>query len=199
MNYAGDNMMQRGTLFVVSGPSAVGKSTVVERVLQINPALVRIVTCTTRIMRIGEQNGRDYIFLDKEDFLSRIKRNEFIEFSEVYGNYYGVLLSTIQEAIASGSNAILVINWEGFLKIKQTLQDKVVGIFINPPSVATLEERIRSRGTDSPEAMQRRLNLAQQDMQHANIYDICFINREIEETAQQIVKYINESTYHEIS
>ncbi|MCR5224759.1 MAG: guanylate kinase, partial [Alphaproteobacteria bacterium] len=114
-------MSKRGTLFVISGPSAVGKSTVVERVLQIDPTLTRIITCTTRPMRSGEQDRRDYIFLDKEDFLARANRNEFVEFSEVYGNYYGVLLSTIRQAIADGRRALLVINWEGFFKVRQAL------------------------------------------------------------------------------
>lgn len=192
-------MNKIGTLFVVSGPSAVGKSTVVESVLRINPKLIRVITCTSRVPRKGEENGRDYIFLDKNDFLQRIQNNEFIEFSEVYGNYYGVLLSEIRKITDSGQNAVLVINWEGFQKIKQVISSPVIGIFINPPSLKALEERIKGRNTDSQEVINHRLSLARNDMKHADIYDKRVVNRDIEETAQQIVEYINEMIRHEIS
>ena len=191
-------MSKVGTLFVISGPSAVGKSTVIERVLQLMPSLTRVVTCTTRAPRTGEVAGRDYIFLSKEDFLQRTQRNEFVEFSEVYGNYYGILLSKIRKVLDAGKDAVLVINWEGFSKIKDAIQDNVIGVFINPPSLEELEARIRGRNTDSEETIQRRLSLAHNDIKHADIYDTCVTNHDIEDTALQIINYMKKVKSHEV-
>lgn len=179
-------------LFVVSGPSGVGKSTVVERILQIDTSLTRIVTCTTRPIRSTERHGVDYFFLTREEFSTKLQNEEFIEYSEVYGNYYGILLSVVADQIKSSSNAIAVINWKGFEKVKAKFGDQVRGIFINPPSVEELTSRINKRNTDSREVINIRLKLAQEDMNHAYMYDKCVVNDNLEETAIKIIKYIKE-------
>ncbi|MDR1333793.1 MAG: guanylate kinase [Holosporaceae bacterium] len=180
------------SLFVVSGPSAVGKSSVVERLLKMDPSIERIVTCTTRNPRRSEQPNVDYFFIPKNEFLAAIDAGDFVEFSEVYGNYYGVKFSTIQEKIAAHKDVILTINWEGFLKIKDVIKQDVYGIFILPPSIADLEIRIKLRGEDSPEVIAGRINAAKEDIAKANLYDFCFENFDIGITAENILSKFNE-------
>lgn len=177
-----------GFLFVISGPSGVGKTTIAEFVLRLDSSIQKFVTCTTRNMRPGERNGVDYHFLSKEEFIAHVNAGDFIEYSEVYGNMYGVLASNIQYNIDLGITSLLVINWEGFLKIKKSNQ--VIGIFIAPPSMKELESRIRSRG-DSEETIQKRLALNFEDMKHEKEYDHIVINDEIDKCAHAILKIID--------
>jgi len=181
-----------GHLFVISGPSAVGKTTVVSYLLEKNPELSRVVTCTTRPMRENEQNGVDYLFLSKNDFQTKIKNNEFAEFSEVYDYYYGVLLEEIKNSINKNKTSLLVINWEGFQKLKRAVNDNVTGIFINPPSIDELEKRIRNRNTDGEEIIQKRLLAARLDIAHSKEYDFSVENIEISQAANDISKIIKQ-------
>ncbi len=184
-----------GYLFVISGPSGVGKSTVIESLLHKHTDLSRVITCTSRAPRVGERLGKDYYFFSKEIFLEKVNNGEFIEYSEVFGNYYGVLLSTIEENMRKYDVSILVINWEGFLKIKKLNLKNVYGIFINPPSVTELENRIRSRHTDAEESILRRLGEAQNDMSYADYYDFVVVNQEIADTADAMWNIIREISH----
>lgn len=184
--------MKKASLFVVSGPSAVGKSSVVDEILKRDNTLDRIITCTTREKRKSEKHGVDYLFFQKNNFLSEINEGNLIEFSEVYGNYYGVMLSTIEEKIDAGRDAILIINWDGFLKIKSVLKEFVCGLFILPPTVATLETRIRQRGEDSPEVIAHRISMARKDISKSKLYDFRFKNYDIAATAKDILEKIND-------
>jgi guanylate kinase len=175
-----------GHLFVISGPSAVGKTTVVNHLLEKNPELSRVVTCTTRPIRENEQDGVDYLFLSKNDFQKKIENNEFAEFSEVYDYYYGVLLEEIRNSMNKNKISLLVINWEGFQKIKKAINDNVTGIFINPPSIDELEKRIRNRRTDNEEIIQKRLLAARLDIAHSKAYDFSVENVEISQAANDI-------------
>ncbi|MDR2158389.1 MAG: guanylate kinase [Holosporaceae bacterium] len=183
--------MKKACLFVVSGPSAVGKNSVVNEILKIDRSLSRVVTCTTRPMRKSEKHGVDYFFMEKNNFLLEADRGNFIEFSEVYGNYYGVMLSVVKEKINAGEDSILVINWEGFLKIKNVIGNGAYGIFILPPSMEDLKLRIKSRGEDSAETMAHRISMAREDMEKSKFYDFCFKNSDIISTAKDILKTIN--------
>ncbi len=180
-----------GHLFVISGPSAVGKTSVVRYLLDKNPQLSRVITCTTRSIRENEQDGVDYIFLSKEDFRKRIENNEFAEFSEVYENYYGVLLASIQESMSKNKISVLVINWEGFQKVKRVIAENITGIFINPPSIEELEKRLRSRNTENEGDIQKRLLTARLDIAHSNEYDFSVENREIPQAANDIFDIIS--------
>jgi guanylate kinase len=180
------------SLFIFSGPSAVGKTSVVNELLRMDPTIEKMVTCTTRGKRKSEQPGVDYIFMEKDEFLEEAERGNFVEFSEVYGNYYGVKFSTARDKIKAGTDAVLVINWEGFLKIKNAFKQDVYGIFILPPSIADLESRIKSRGEDSPEVIAARMDAAREDISKADLYDFCFENVEIILTAKNILNKINE-------
>ena len=180
-----------GHLFVISGPSAVGKTSIVRYLLDKKSQLSRVVTCTTRAIREGEQDGVDYIFLSKKDFQEKIERNEFAEFSEVYENYYGVLLASIRESMSKNEISILVINWEGFQKVKRFITKNITGIFINPPSIEELEKRLRFRNTESEVDIQKRLLTARLDIAHSGEYDFSVENKEIPQAAKDIFDIIS--------
>ena len=182
--------MKKGFLFVISGPSAVGKTTVANELLKREIGLQRVITCTTRAKREGELDGVDYFFMTKDEFLQRAENGEFAENSEVYGNYYGILLSTIKEKIERGINTLLVINWEGFLKIKKLFGNKVVGFFLIPPSLNDLETRIRARGTDTEDVIKRRMDMIAEDMKHKDEFDFCVKNIKIADAASEIIAKI---------
>ena len=184
-------MKKKGFLFVISGPSAVGKTSVANELLkQKKINLQRIITCTTRAKRNGEVEGVDYFFMSKDEFLRHSENGDFAEMSEVYGNYYGILVSTIKEKIEQGINALLVINWEGFLKIKRSFKENVIGFFLLPPSLKDLETRIRSRGTDSENIMTQRMNMITEDMRHKYEFDFRVKNVKIADAASEIFEKI---------
>lgn len=184
-------MKKKGFLFVISGPSAIGKTSVANELLkQKKINLQRIITCTTRTKRNGEVEGVDYFFMSKDEFLRYSENGDFAEMSEVYGNYYGILVSTIKEKIEQGINALLVINWEGFLKIKRSFKENVIGFFLLPPSLKDLETRIRSRGTDSEDIIKQRLNMITEDMRHKDEFDFRVKNVKIADATSEIFEKI---------
>lgn len=184
-------MKKKGFLFVISGPSAVGKTSVANELLkQKKINLQRIITCTTRAKRNGEVEGVDYFFMSKDEFLRHSENGDFAEMSEVYGNYYGILVSTIKEKIEQGINALLVINWEGFLKIKRSFKENVIGFFLLPPSLKDLETRIRSRGTDSENIIKQRMDMITEDMRHKDEFDFRVKNVKIADATSEIFEKI---------
>ncbi|MDR2794963.1 MAG: guanylate kinase [Holosporaceae bacterium] len=184
--------MRKGFLFVVSGPSGVGKTSVVDEILKIDDSLSKIITCTTRPMRSNEIPGIDYIFISREDFMNHIKNDDFVEFSEVYGNYYGILASSIFEKINAGCDIILIINWQGFLKIQKIFFHNVFGFFITPPSMEVLEQRIRSRKMDSEEVIINRLAMAEKDLSYRFCFQYIYQNDDMVETASDMLATINQ-------
>jgi guanylate kinase len=193
LEFLGANMsdMVNGFLFIISGPSAVGKTTVAQHMLEMRPSLRSIITCTTRAIRSNEEDGVHYYFLQKDEFLAKKNGGEFAEYSEVYGNYYGILQSEIAAKTQNCSDALVVVNWDGFHKIKQAIHKNVVGFFLAPPTLADLEARIRARGTDSEEIVQKRLAIAQEDIAHGRAFDYCVENRDIADTARKILDTID--------
>jgi guanylate kinase len=183
--------MQNGFLFIISGPSAVGKSSVADEVLKTDPLINRIITCTTRKIRSNEKKDVDYHFMSRDDFFSHRDNGDFVEFSEVYGNYYGILLSNITENIRKNIDSLLVINWEGFLKIKKAIGNRVFGFFIVPPNLKDLETRIRARCTDSEDVIAARLNMAVNDMNHKSEFDFCIENADIKKAASNVLRIVN--------
>jgi guanylate kinase len=184
--------MRKGFLFVISGPSAVGKTSVVNEVLKRCNYLERIITCTTRPQRVGESDGVDYFFMSREAFVQHSLNGDFVEHSEVYGNNYGVLFSSIMEKIDASKHVVLILNWEGFLKIKELFRSSVVGFFIAPPSIEALKKRIRNRNSDAAEDIAKRLEMALEDMSHQHKFDYCCENNDISETADKIWTIIAE-------
>lgn len=172
--------MKTKPLFIVmSAPSGCGKSTLIDMLLQEYPDLCYSISCTTRAPRGEEEDGLDYHFKTKERFEQLVRENAFIEYAEVHGNYYGTLKGPIEEVLAEGNSMILDIDVQGAAKVREYVRSlpntdamKIgyVDIFITPPSLEELRRRLESRGTDSPETIERRLAAAEGEMERAGEY-----------------------------
>ena len=174
----------KGQLLVISGPSGAGKGTVCKSLLEKNDIWIS-VSATTRKPRNGEIDGVNYFFIDKDEFLTKIDSNDFLEYAEVYGNYYGTPKSKVFEVLESGKDVILEIDIQGALKIKSAYPDGVF-IFILPPSMEELRYRITNRGSETPESLKTRLNCAYEEISFASKYDYAVINDEVNEAVKKI-------------
>lgn len=180
--------MAKGNLFVVSGPSGAGKSTVckkVRRMLGINLA----TSATTRAPREGEVNGREYHFLSLEEFEKKVENNEFLEYANVHGNYYGTLLSEVEDRLAKGENIILEIDVQGGLQVRDVYPE-VNLIFFKTPTKEELEKRLRGRGTESEETVQLRLANSLKEYDFEDQYDQVVINRTVDQACEDLIKMI---------
>jgi guanylate kinase len=166
-----------GSLFMVVAPSGAGKSTLVNALLAQEPALKLSISYTTRAPRPGEQHGREYYFTSVEDFLKRREAGEFLESAEVHGNYYGTSRVMIAAQMKSGTDVLLEIDWQGAQQVKKQFPD-ASGIFILPPSISALEERLTKRGQDEPHVITRRLLAAGGEMAHAFEFEYVIINQD---------------------
>ncbi len=166
-----------GSLFLVVAPSGAGKSSLVNALLQQEPAIKLSISYTTRTPRPGEENGREYFFTDAKDFLARRDAGEFLEWAEVFGNYYGTSRIQIADQMAAGTDVLLEIDWQGAQQIKKQFPH-AVGIFILPPSIDALEERLKKRGQDEPHVIARRLLAAGGEIAHAAEFEYVIINQE---------------------
>ena len=166
-----------GSLFIVAAPSGAGKSTLVNALLAKEPGIKLSISTTTRAPRAGEQDGREYYFTTADDFLARAERGEFLEWAEVHGNYYGTSRVTVEKEMKNGTDILLEIDWQGARQVKKQFPD-AAGIFILPPSIAALEERLHKRGTDEPHIITRRLLAAGGEMAHAPEFEYAIINEE---------------------
>lgn len=166
-----------GILLIVSGPAGSGKTTVCERMLAEMPGIQRVVTSTTRPPRTGERDRFDYYFFDHATFDAKVAAGDFYEYAQVHTNRYGTLKSEIQDKLAAGTDLLLNIDVQGAATFRQAgredplLADKVVTVFILPPSMDELEARLRERSTDDEAEIQRRLQVASEEMQQRDLYD----------------------------
>ena len=183
-------MVNRGLLLIVSGPSGVGKGTVCARILAQSNDTVVSVSATTRPPRAGEVEGKNYFFLTKDEFFKKRDRGEFLEWAEVFGNYYGTPADKVAEKLKSGKNVILEIDTQGAMQVKAACPEGV-SIFILPPSFEELKKRITKRGTESPQIIQKRLSCAKAEMDLADKYDHVVINVDASKTASDIIEIIN--------
>ena len=177
--------MRKGKAFIVSGPSGVGKSTVLHALLEKRKDVVFSVSATTRAARPGEVDGADYFFLDVDTFQSWIHQNEFLEYAEFVGNFYGTPKKYVQEAMAQGKDVILDIEVQGAGQVVSKMPE-VVRIFIAPPSWDELERRLTERGTDSADKVQKRLLRAKVEFQTAHAYDYFVINDTVETAVAEL-------------
>ena len=177
--------MQKGRTFIVSGPSGVGKSTVLKALLEKRPNLYFSVSATTRPPRVGEIDGVHYHFMDVDAFRSRIAEDAFLEYAEYVGNFYGTPKKYVDEAMDAGRDVILDIEIQGALQVCDKRPD-TVRIFIAPPSWEELERRLTERGTDSPEKVQKRLLRAKVEFQTAHTYDYFVINDTVENAVGEL-------------
>jgi len=176
-----------GNLFIVSAPSGAGKSSLVSAALAEDKRLALSVSFTTRPPRAGEANGRDYHFVDPKTFEAMLERGEFLESAEVHGNRYGTSQKWIAEARAKGLDILLEIDWQGAQQVRRAFPD-AVSIFILPPPpvLEELERRLRGRGQDPEEAIQRRLRDAREEISHVAEFDYVIINKEFEEARRDL-------------
>ena len=177
--------MTRGKTFVISGPSGVGKSTVLRELFKDRDDLYFSISATTRAPREGEENGVHYHFIDVERFQQMIHEDAFLEYAEYVGNFYGTPKKFVDEAMDAGKDVILDIELQGAIQVTSK-RPEVIRIFIAPPSWSELEKRLTGRGTDSPEKIRERLVRAKVELQNANTYDYFVINDTVEQAVREI-------------
>ncbi|MCC5844811.1 MAG: guanylate kinase [Verrucomicrobia bacterium] len=195
-------------LFLVSAPSGAGKTTLCKQLLATHPELRYSVSCTTRPPREGEKHGEDYFFMSREAFEAKIMTDDFLEHAEVYGNYYGTEVSFVTRAIANGNSVLLDVDVQGAEKIRSALQRPGIDprlrqafcdVFVLPPSLQALKQRLTQRGKDREDVIQHRLEQAESEIQEANRYQYQFQNGDLNEavlTFQSIYRAAAYRTWH---
>ncbi|TXI93739.1 MAG: guanylate kinase [Neisseriales bacterium] len=181
--------MSRGKIYVIAAPSGAGKSTLVNALCKLDDGVQLSVSHTTRGIRPGEKNGVNYFFVSTIEFQKMVENNDFLEYAEVYGNFYGTNINTIKEFLATGKDIILEIDWQGARQIRKLFNDAVL-IFIAPPSLEILEQRLRDRKTDSLEVIEKRLSMAMEDVSHVAEFDYIVINDDFNTALQDLCSII---------
>lgn len=176
---------KRGVLFVLSGPSGVGKDAVLTCLQARYPEFERAITATTRAPRVNEEHGRDYLFWTETEFRDHILADDMLEWAEVYSNMYGTPRAGVERALAAGRSVVLKIDVQGANSVRRAMPDAVL-IFLVPPSLAELESRLRNRLTDSEEAISRRLSTALHEMQELPFYDYVLVNDDLETAVDEL-------------
>ncbi|MCH5239355.1 MAG: guanylate kinase [Muribaculaceae bacterium] len=186
--------MKRGKIIVLSAPSGSGKSTIIGELMKRPELELQFsISATSRSPRGSEKHGREYFFLTEEEFKRRVEAGEFVEWEEVYaGVCYGTLESEVERIIGSGHNLIMDVDVKGGLNIKKRFGDDVLTLFIMPPDKATLEARLRNRGTDSEETIRKRLEKSEYEMGFAGEFDKTVVNDKLGETVEEVENAIRE-------
>jgi len=181
--------LSRGNLFVVVAPSGAGKTSLVNALLKLDSNIRLSISYTTRAPRQGEQNGREYHFVDKPAFEAMIAAGDFLEHANVYGNYYGTSKRWIEEQISGDHDVLLEIDWQGAAQVRK-LFPSVVGIFILPPSLDELRRRLQARGKDSPEAIERRMASAREEISHVLEFEYIIVNERFESALDDLIAIV---------
>ena len=179
-----------GKLFVISAPSGAGKTTLVKRVIATRPDLKFSISYTTRPARPGERDGVDYFFLDRDEFMRLRDAGAFLEYAEVFGHFYGTGKQQVSELCAAGKDVLLEIDWQGARQVMNNDPD-CTSIFILPPSIETLEQRLHGRATDSEAVIARRLGEAIDDISHWSEFDHIVINDDLEQAVTQLLAILS--------
>jgi guanylate kinase len=183
-------------LILISAPSGGGKTTLCERLLATRPNMSRAITCTTRAPRKGERDGVDYYFLTAESFLKRVHAGNFLEHATVYGNSYGTLKSEVLGRLRQGEDVLLTVDVQGAATIRQKAEEDpelrraLISIFLTPPSVAVLEERLKKRGTDSADTIRKRLAVTRQEITHWKHFDYLLLSESVEEDLRRTLAIV---------
>ncbi len=181
--------MEKGKLFVLSGPSGTGKGVICKRLLARKNPISLSISMTTRDPRPNEIEGREYYFTSMENFKDCIENDGLLEYAEVYGNYYGTPKDKVLELINQGKNVLLEIDIDGTMQVKKNY-DEAILIFVMPPTMAELEKRIRGRGTETEEKIQLRMKSALNEIDFAKEYDYCVVNDKIDVAVRNVEKII---------
>ena len=180
-----------GQLFIVAAPSGAGKTTLVKLLLVEDPVRLSI-SHTTRMPRAGEENGVAYHFVSVADFKAMVAAGDFLEWAEVHGNFYGTSKSWIANELAAGRDVLLEIDWQGAQQVRKIFA-QAVGVFILPPSMEELTQRLTGRGTDSAEVIERRLVAAQDEMRHVGEFDYVIINDTLQQALSELISVLRAS------
>ena len=181
-----------GNLYVVAAPSGAGKTTLVRLLLEHEAAVQLSISYTTRAPRPGEESGREYHFVDATEFQAMIARQEFLEWAEVHGNFYGTSKKWIADQLAVDRDVLLEIDWQGAQQVR-ALFPQAIGVFIMPPSMEELTRRLTGRGTDSADVISRRLAAAQAEMRHVGEFDYVIINDQLAQALDDLCAVVRAS------
>ncbi len=186
--------MQKGKLIIFSAPSGSGKTTIVRHLVSVMPDKLQFsISATSRPKRGKEVNGKDYYYLSHDEFKNKIIRNEFLEYEEVYaGTYYGTLKDEVENIWKTGKHVIFDIDVQGGLNLKHQFKDQALAVFVMPPSIKILEERLLLRQTDSPESISLRVEKAEKELQTAKLFDCFIINEDLEKACAEAENVVNE-------
>jgi guanylate kinase len=177
---------RRGLMLVLSSPSGAGKTTLSRRLLESDPAIDLSVSVTTRPPRPGEVDGRDYHFIDRAQFDAMVARGELLEWAQVFGNRYGTPRGPVETALASGRDVLFDIDWQGTQQLREKGRADLVSVFVLPPSIPDLEQRLKSRAQDAADVIRSRMAKAADEMSHWAEYDYVVINREIADAFEDV-------------
>lgn len=178
-----------GNVYLVCAPSGAGKTTLVRALLERDPNVRLSVSHTTRPARPGEHDGHDYHFVSREAFLAMAERGEFLESAEVHGNLYGTSEKWVRTQLHAGNDIVLEIDWQGARQVRG-LVPEAIGIFILPPSLEVLQQRLRDRRQDSPAVIERRLEAARGEISHLEEFDYAIINRHFDDAAEDLASIV---------
>src|SRR3954454_5191855 len=181
-----DGVERRGLMFVLSSPSGAGKTTLSRRLLEREPGLKMSVSATTRSMRPGEVEGRDYFFVDKQKFETMVEQGELLEWATVFDNLYGTPRAPVEAALSAGQDVLFDIDWQGTQQLHQKASVDVVRVFILPPSAADLEKRLHSRAQDPDAVIRNRMRRASHEISHWAEYDYIVINHDVDEAFAEV-------------
>lgn len=182
-------IMSKGTLFIISAPSGAGKTSLVKRLTEELDGLTVSISHTTRRQRPGEVHELDYFFISQEDFKAMMDNQAFLENAKVFDNHYGTAKQTVEKSLEKGNDVILEIDWQGAQQVRNRLEGSL-SIFILPPSIEILEQRLKNRGQDSEETIARRMQDAVTEMSHYHEYDYLVVNDDFDETFYQLKSII---------
>ena len=181
-----------GHLYIVAAPSGAGKTTLVRLLLENDSGIRVSISSTTRAPRPGEKDGCEYHFVDVQNFLEMVSRGEFLEWAEVHGNYYGTSKHWIEAEMTAGRDVLLEIDWQGAQQVRKAFP-QAIGVFILPPSLEALKDRLSERGTDSAETIARRIAAARDEMRHVDEFDYVIINDDLQQALDNLLSVVSAS------